>query len=110
MPNFRVEGTSGGGDQRIVEARNECEAIKEYLYQASGFGGLLNEYDKDSDPKGIYENHQDKRRWSRVTISISPPFELCAFEGCDEGDDYVELDEGLCYDHQPDLEDEDDDE
>jgi hypothetical protein len=110
MPNYRVEGTSGGSDQRIIEARNEVDAIKEYLYQAHGFGGLLREYDKDSDPRGIYENHQDKRRWSHVTISISPAFGLCTFEGCDAGDDYEEFDDGLCYDHQPDLEDEDDDE
>ena len=109
MPKYRVEGTSGGSDQRVIEASNEIEAINDYLYQISGVGRLLNEYDKDSDPRGIYtqSGSDGKRRWSRVTISVSPAFESCSVEGCEAGDDYEEFDDGLCYDHQPDLEEED---
>ena len=111
MPKYRVEGTSGGCDQRVIEADGVQDAIEKYLYYP-GFGGLINDYDEHSDPGGTYRQsgHKGNLRWSRLTISVSPPFEACAFEGCDAGDDYEEFDDGLCYDHQPDPEDEDDDE
>lgn len=99
MPHYYVEGTSGHSDQRVIEARDPLEAIKKYLHYP-GIHGLLSEYDEDSDPRGIYGKGDE--RWSRVTVSISPPFEVC--EVCNQ-----EADDGrFCYEHDPEMEDEED--
>jgi len=107
MPKYRVEGTSGGCDQRVIEASGVQDAIEQYLHYP-GFCGLITEYDEHSDPGGSYTQSgpDGKQRWIRLTISISPPFEGCTAEFCED----EAQEEGLCWDHQPEDEDEEDDE
>jgi len=100
MPKYRVEGTSGGSDQRVIEASGVQDAIEQYLHYP-GFAGLITEYDEHSDPRGSYGKGDE--RWSRITISISPAFEGCTAEFCED----EAMEDGLCYDHQPEEEEDD---
>ena len=92
MPSYYVD-TGCDNQRRVDNCDSQAEAIEE-------FRGRWDLEECKDEPS--------YRGWSKVTFYVSPPFELCAYEDCDEErlDDFTDLcDDHYTEEHSEDEED-----
>lgn len=83
MPKFYVEFSfCGGGDQKLIEAKDSTSAVFEFLRQYP-YGLVPSQHDDESDPRRVYHG-RGRQAWEHISVSVSPPRWDCANPKCTE--------------------------